>query len=176
MATFDSLKEASWCTDCNAKNQNSFQWTIFDKWDLTVQKVPKSWTIFLSLSCFFPQKLIIFIGCLNAFMKCLDPQISIQQKLAILEKIGKNCKKGVILFGPFGRSSCIFSKMVHPNEFWFFALQSVHQGASFKLSNIAIWQFSFCHLCKLTKAIFEKKMPTCLKLVEIQNQKHFWKQ
>ena len=124
------------------------------------QKSPKKLNNFFKFVLFFfLPKLIIFIGCLNAFMKCLDPQISIQQKLAILEKIGKNCKKGVILFGPFGRSSCIFSKMVHPNEFWFFALQSVHQGASFKLSNIAIWQFSFCHLCKLTKAIFEKKCP-----------------
>ena len=62
----------------------------------------------------------------------------------ILKKFGKNGKKkSSILLGPIGRSSPILSKMVHRNEFWFFALQSVHQYASFKLSNVAIRQFSF---------------------------------
>ena len=74
----------------------------------------------------------MFIGCLNAFVKCHDPLISIQQKLAMCyvpfwKKLGKTVKNGLIFLGLFGRSSRIFSKMVHRNEFWFFALQSVHQ-------------------------------------------------
>ena len=46
MATIDSLKEASCHTDCNAKNQNSFRWTIFEKIRLDRQKSPKKLDIF----------------------------------------------------------------------------------------------------------------------------------
>ena len=110
------------------------------------QKSPKKFNYFSSFPWVF-SKLIMFIGCLNAFMKCHDPLSSIQQKLAMCyvpfwEKM-ENYKKGKFFFGPFGRSSRIFSKIVYQNEFWFFALRSVHQEASFKLSNVAIRQFSF---------------------------------
>ena len=93
----------------------------------------------------------------------------------ILEKNGKNYKKGQFFFGPFGRLSRIFSKIVHRNEFWFFALRSVHQDASFKLSNVAIRQFSFFTFVRGYPYFsdFWKKVPTCLKLVEIGKQKHF---
>ena len=98
MATFDSLKEASWCTDCNAKNQNSFRQAIFEKNRLDRQKSPKKLNYFWSFSWFF-KKLIIFLDCLNAFMKCHDPLISIQHKLAMCylpfwKKSGKTVKKG----------------------------------------------------------------------------------
>ena len=54
MATFDSLKEASWRTDCNAKNQNSFRWTIFEEkktWPL--KKSKKYGNCFLVFPGFF---------------------------------------------------------------------------------------------------------------------------
>ena len=114
---------------------------------LNRQKSPKKYNCFSSFSRLF-SKIIMFIGCLNAFMKCHGPLSSIQQKLAMCnvpfwKKKGKNYKNGRFFVGPFGRSSPFFSKIVHRNEFWFFALRSVHQDASFKLSNIAIRQFSF---------------------------------
>jgi hypothetical protein len=64
----------------------------------------------------------MFLGCLNAFVKCHDPLISIQQKLAMCyvtfwKNLGKMVKKSSILLGPIGRSSPILSKMVHRNEF-----------------------------------------------------------
>ena len=62
---------------------------------------------------------------------------------AILKKKLEKLRKMVIFFGHFWRSSRIFSKTVHQNEFWFFALLSVHQDASFKLSNVTIRRFSF---------------------------------
>ena len=104
MATFDSLKEASWCTDCNAENHNSFRWTIFKKMQLYCLISPKKLTLFFIFSQFF-SKLIMFIGCLNAFMKCHDPLISIQQKQAMCyvpswKKMGKTVKK-VIFFWIF---------------------------------------------------------------------------
>ena len=52
---FDSLKEASWCTDCNAKNQNSFCWTIFEKMRLDCPKGPKKLGPFYSFSWIFPK-------------------------------------------------------------------------------------------------------------------------
>jgi hypothetical protein len=52
-------------------------------------------------------------------------------------------KKIVQLFGTFLTVKSHLSKIVHWNEFWFLASQSVHQDASFKLSNVAIRQFSF---------------------------------
>ena len=115
MATFDSLREACWCTDCNAKKQNSFQWTIFEKMRLDRQKSPKKLNYFFRFVLFFSQNWSCFIGCLNAFMKCHDPQISNQQKLAMWyvpfwrKKMGKTVKKG-FFFLPFKRSSCIFFK------------------------------------------------------------------
>ena len=62
-----------------------------------------------------------------------------------LKKSGrkKNCKKGPICFDLLDGQDSFFSKKVQRNEFWFFALQPVHQDASFKLSNITIRQFSF---------------------------------
>ena len=66
----------------------------------------------------------------------------------ILEKIWKNCKKGPIFFGPFWWSSLIFSRTVYRNEFLFFALQSVHQDASFELSNRTIRWFSIFTLVR----------------------------
>ena len=82
MATFDSLKEASCHTDCNAKNQKSFRWTIFEKIRLDRQKSPKKLEIFFQFFLFF-SKLIMFIGFFNAYMKCHDPLSSFQQKLAM---------------------------------------------------------------------------------------------
>ena len=38
---FDSSKEASWCTDYNTTNQNSFQWTILEKVRLDRQRGPQ---------------------------------------------------------------------------------------------------------------------------------------
>ena len=99
IVTFDSLKEASWCTDCNAKNQNSFRWTIFEKMRLNRQKSPKKYNCFSSFSRLF-SKIIMFRGCLNAFMKCHGPLSSIQQKLSMWyvpfwrKKMGKTVKKG----------------------------------------------------------------------------------
>ena len=51
---FDNLKKASWCTDCNAKTQNLFQLTIFEKLRLDCQKDPTKLDTFwnLSWSCF----------------------------------------------------------------------------------------------------------------------------
>ena len=63
--------------------------------------------------------------------------------MIIFEKSLEKLEKQLYFFGLFWRLSLIFSKMVHRNEFWFFALQSVHQDASFKLSNVTIRQFSF---------------------------------
>ena len=71
-----------------------------------------------------------------------------------IEKTTKNLKKK---FGFFKRSSLTFSKMVNQNEFWFFALQSVNQDTSFKLSNDAIQQFSFFTFA-LLKEVFEEKI------------------
>ena len=67
--------------------------------------------------------------------------------------------------------------MVHQNEFWFFALQSVHQDAFLTLSNVAIWRFSFFTFLK-GRAVKKrkKKSATCLKLVKIRTKKHFWEQ
>ena len=40
----------------------------------------------------------MFIGCLNAYIKCHDPLTSIQQKLSMFYvPFWKNCKKGQIL-------------------------------------------------------------------------------
>ena len=72
------------------------------------------------------------------------------------EKNRKNYKKLKKNFGFFWRSSLTFSKMVNQNEFWFFALQSVNQDTSFKLSIDAIQHFSFFTFA-LLKEVFEEK-------------------
>ena len=64
------------------------------------------------------------------------------------EKNQEKLQLGSNFFGPFWRSSLIFSRTVHRNEFWFFALQSVHQDASFELSNSTIRWFSIFTLVR----------------------------
>ena len=53
IVTFDSLKEASWCTDCNAKNRTHFNRSFLKKWDLSIQKDQTNWTLFTVFSRLF---------------------------------------------------------------------------------------------------------------------------
>ena len=90
---FDSSNEASWCTDCNAKNQSSFRWTVPEKMRLDRNKGPKKLDPNCSFSRFF-SKLFMFIRCLKAYMKCLDPLSTIIEKLALFKyHIGENQEK-----------------------------------------------------------------------------------
>ena len=87
IVAFDSFKEASWCTDCNAKKTELLVMDHF--WKKLGSFCRFSW---------FISKFIMFIGCFNAYMKCHDPLSSFQQNLAVfyepfLEKIWKNCKQ-----------------------------------------------------------------------------------
>ena len=131
MASFDSLKEVSWFTDCNAKNQNSFWLTIFEKVRLDHQKNPKN-----KFKCFvvFP---IFFFKTDHAYrlFECLY-EVSWSTKFnstetshvlcTILEEIGKNCKKGQFFLD------------LLDNQFLLFQKSCIR-----KLSNITIWRFSF---------------------------------
>ena len=112
------------------------------------QKCPKFFFIFFFSWTF--SKLTMFIGCLNAFVKCHDPLISIPQKLAMCyvpfsKNLGKTVKKKKgQFFGTFWSVKSYFFKN-GPSKWvlFFFALQSVHQDASFKFSNVSIRRFSF---------------------------------
>ena len=64
------------------------------------------------------------------------------------EKNQEKLQSGFNFFGHFWRSNLIFSRTVHRNEFWFFVLQSVHQDASFELSNRTIQWFSIFTLVR----------------------------
>jgi hypothetical protein len=55
---FDSSNVASWCTDCNAKNQNSFWWTVLEKIRFDRQKGPKQLNPYCSFSWFFSKLFI----------------------------------------------------------------------------------------------------------------------
>ena len=57
------------------------------------------------------------------------------------KKEQEKLEKFQFFFGLFRRSSPFSSKMNHRNESFFFALLSVRQDASFKLSNVAIQRF-----------------------------------
>ena len=123
----NSLKEASWCTDCNAKKPELILMNHFWK-NETCKNIQKSWIFFFLNFWWFLTKLIMFIGWLNAFVKRHDPLIPIQQKLAMCyvpfwKKMGKTVKKGWFLWDFLDGQV----EMVHRNEFWFVALQSVHQ-------------------------------------------------
>ena len=126
---FDSSNEASWCTDCNAKNQNSFRWTVLEKIRLDRQKGPKKLDPNCSFSWFF-SKLFMFIRCLKAYMKCLDPLSS------------------TILLDLFDGQVSFFQERSIEMSSSFFALQSVHQDASFELSNSTIRWFSIFTLVR----------------------------
>ena len=98
MATFDSLKEASWCTDCNAKNQNSFRWTIFEKMRLDRQKSPKKLNFFLKffLFVFLTDHIYRLFECFYEVSWSIDIKSTETSHVlcTISEKIRKNCKKG----------------------------------------------------------------------------------
>ena len=92
----------------------------------------------------------------------------------IFEKIGKNCIKGYFFLD------------LLDGQFAFIQKNSIKMSSGFLRCNQCIktlllsYQTSpshnfIFHLCK-GRAVFEKKVPTCQKLVEIDKQKHFWEQ
>ena len=122
----------------------------------------------------------MFIGYLNAFMKCHDPLISIQQKLAMCyvpfwTKLGKNCKKKVIFFYLLGGQVAFVQN-------W-----SIKISSSFLRCNQCIkrlllssqtlpsgnFHFSLCKAVPLLGRFIKTNVPTCLKLVEIQKTRTF---
>ena len=78
---------------------------------------------------------------------------------SVWRKKNRKYYKSQIFLDCFLRSSLIFSKMVHWNVCCYFALQSVHQDASFKLSSVAIGGFSVFTFVRdtLTSAVFEEE-------------------
>ena len=77
-------------------------------------------------------------------MKCLDPLSAMMKKLALFlvpfwKKSGKKCKKVQILLDLFDSEVSFFQeRSIEISSSFFFALQSVHQDASFELSNSTI--------------------------------------
>ena len=72
--------------------------------------------LFFKVCPVFFSKLIMFIGCLKALMKCHDPQILIQQKLAMWyvpfwKKLGKPVKKGNLFFYLLDGQVAFFQKL-----------------------------------------------------------------
>ena len=128
------------------KTRTHFNGPFLKKWDLTVKKVQQNLNLFTVFSWFFPKwylKQSKFLHHCTQWIKTLH--ISLQtpyEHEPFWKKSGKTIIR-VHFFGHFSRSSLILSRTVHQNEFWFFALQSVHQDASFKLSNVAVQQFLF---------------------------------
>ena len=117
-----------------------------------ISKRSKKIDPFVVFPDFLSSKLIIFIGSLNTYMKCHDPLSSIQQKLAkfyvpFWKKSGKTVKR-VNFFGTFWMVKSYFFKNGSAKWVLVFVLQPMHQDASFKLSNIAIRQFSFFTLVR----------------------------
>ena len=77
-------------------------------------------------------------------LSTVDHDTSYKHSNNLWNKNRKNCKRVKKKLVWLLQSSLIFSKMVHWNEFCYFVLQSVHQDASFKLSNVTIWrQFQY---------------------------------
>ena len=152
---FDGSNEASWCTDYNAKkNKNSFWWTVFEKIRFFPPKCPNKMGLFChSFSRFFPKWYKKKHGqFLLHWTKWIQPlHISLQTPYEHDKfwKKSDKLQKESNFFGPFCWSSIIFSKMVTQNEFLFFALQSVHQDASFELSNSTIRWFSIFTLVRV---------------------------
>ena len=78
-------------------------------------KNSKNFYYFSSFSWVF-SKMIMFIGCLNAFMKCHDPLSSIQQKLAMCyvpfwKKTGKTIKRVNFLLDLLNGQVSFFHKL-----------------------------------------------------------------
>ena len=98
IVTFDSLKEASWCTDCNAKNQNSFGWTIFEKMRLDRQKSPKKFNYFSSFLWLFFKNDHVYrlFECFYevSWSTEFNSTETSHVLCTILEKNGKNFKMG----------------------------------------------------------------------------------
>ena len=122
------------------------------KLNLTTKKVKKKKKKKKNSFCrfsLFISKFITCIGCFNAYMKCYDPLSSFQQKLSVFyvpfwrEKIWKNCKKGQIYLAFLYDHVSFKKKLCIQMSSFFFALQSLHQNASFMLSNNTIQSFSF---------------------------------
>ena len=139
-AVFDSSKEAFWCTERNAKDPISLKRTVTEKIKKNLPKIP--FLVFLVKIGSFWRLFLIFsesVFCKELGFFAKNPS-SLQNTDS--EKIRNNLQKDPILTkntknGIFGRFFLIFSVTVLFKEMGSLALRSVHQNASFELSNTA---------------------------------------
>ena len=125
---------------------------------LCVELLRTKCTIFSKYFSFWNVVLTLASFLLSICSICSRPRAN-ESQTAIF--VAKQCSFANIGFGfrlPW--STQIFSKMVHWNKFCYFALQSVHHDASFKLSNVAIQGFSVFTFVRdtLTSAVKKKNV------------------
>ena len=130
---FDSWNEVFWCTDHSAKNQNSFRWTNIKKIRLDHQRGKKNcpflFFLFFSFNWTSNWKFHLhWTQWINTLHISLKTHYEDGQYY-------KNGKKGPIFLDPSDVQIVCSFKLVDWTEFWFFALWTVHQDATFELTN-----------------------------------------
>ena len=133
------------------KTRTHFNGPFLKKWDLTVKKVQQNLNLFTVFSWFFPKwylKQSKFLHHCTQWIKTLH--ISLQtpyEHEQFKKKSGKTTIR-VQFCWTFSMVKSYFFKNGPSKWVLFFALQSVHQDASFELSNGTIWWFSIFTLVR----------------------------
>ena len=150
---FNSSNEASWCTDCNPKNQNSFWWTVLKKMRLDHKEGPTKLDPFYSFSWFFPPpkwylKKSKFLYNGTQWIERLHTSLQTPYEHERFWNKSRKTRIRVHFFWSFLTVKSYFFKNGPSEWVLVYALQSVHQDASFELSNGTIRWFSIFTLVR----------------------------